>query len=43
MATTVLYNICILNKNLVDIDVVSNQHIQRGRLTLGKVDDGNKK
>jgi len=43
VATTVLHNICILNKDLLDIDVVPNQHIQRGRLTLGRVDDGNRK
>jgi len=43
VATTVLHNICILNKDLLDIDVVLNQHIQRGRLTLGRIDNGNRK
>ncbi|XP_018407382.1 PREDICTED: putative nuclease HARBI1 [Cyphomyrmex costatus] len=43
VATAVLHNICILNKDLVDVNVVVNQHIQRNTLTSSKVDEGNRK
>lgn len=43
LATTVLHNICILNDDLVDINVVPNQHIEHSRLISNRVDDGNSK
>lgn len=42
VASMILHNICILNRDLVDINqLVQNQDIQRNRLISGRVDEGN--
>lgn len=45
IATAVLHNICILNNDLLDIDVIPNQnhHIQRGRLIADRIEEGKRK
>lgn len=43
LATCVLYNICILKRDLVDFDAEHQQDIVRGRLIPGRAEDGNNK
>lgn len=47
VATMVLHNICILKGDLIDDNLISNQHkiriIERDRLMPGRVEEGNLK